>query len=99
MMDKLSQWLTVLLLAGILASLLLDRPSAACLDARDHAQTVAKAAASIIASADRNYDADVYTTAQNINQQILLADENIYKMAQLTAGLELARVNVETACK
>lgn len=96
-------WVIIAILFALLivegVQLYLSIPNAACQEAiaayQEHSLTLQSA----LSSLESSYEADVYTRADNINQQILLASENQFGVLGLLALQNDFLLTITTACQ
>jgi hypothetical protein len=103
MSEKLFRVLITILLTLILGAqvfaLITHAPSVECTAALDEAARVTKIAGAYLDGALDDYDNAAYTRAENINQQMFMANEAVLMLDHVAASVDRAALNVQVACR
>lgn len=101
MSDKIYRVLVILLLTAIAVGLYLpvfEKPSEACQDTIEAAQSMVLQGNSRITSLENLYQTGVYTRAENINQQNLMANEAIFGAQVIQLSQNYAALAILANC-
>lgn len=104
MFDKASRIIIIVLLTGILGMMVYNQvntpvPSAECLAAIDQASTLLTSMSGEVGDTLNQYQTAAYDKAENINQQIFMANEYSLVNITLMAKYTEAMLEVQTACQ